>query len=124
MAAHSRLFLVAIVVSLAAIVGCFNESDRAIREKLRVILEDDLLTILQETADSTHLPGSRYHITAYKSYDEGIYSRKAEVDFYFLKGVKVKIVRKYRYVRNDGKWERYLNEYRFYQHASDSTHSR
>jgi hypothetical protein len=93
--------------------GC-GESDNLISQKLEVILKSDLDTIITGVDKSGLLDTPYYKIVSYKSYKEGMYSKLAVVDFYFLKNIKAKIVRKYRYVTSFGQWDRYVNEYRFY----------
>ena len=53
-------------------------------------------------------------IKKYEKFKQGKYIRMAFVDFYFLKNVKRKIFRKYRYHKFYGKWERYENKYQSY----------
>lgn len=98
--------------------GCFQETDEQIRAKLSVILEDDLIAIVEGISPESLRENPRYEIVEYQRFEKGPYTRKAVVHFYFLKNVEVRIVRKYRYKAGEGKWERYFNEYKFF---NDST---
>jgi hypothetical protein len=104
------------IIVIIFIGGCTFESDRVIKEKLLVILEDDLNAIVEDVPEENLLDSIYYEIVLYKEYKKESfkYSKKAVVDFYFLKMVKAKVVRKYRYVRQSRKWDRYYNEYKFF----------
>ncbi len=102
-----------ILLTVFVISGCLSEPDSRIRRKLDIILEDDMNAIIEDMADTNLLDSTYYDMYLYQEYDEGKYSRKVEVDFYFLKKVNAKIVRKYRYHREYKKWDRYYNEYQF-----------
>ncbi|KMQ52677.1 hypothetical protein CHISP_0446 [Chitinispirillum alkaliphilum] len=98
---------------------CFcGESEEAVRKKLDIILEDDLEAILDGVDPVGILENPYYEITLYQTYDEGRYTARAEVDFYFLKDVKARIVRKYRYHKPHRMWDRYYNKYEFYSESS------
>jgi hypothetical protein len=75
--------------------GC-GESDDLIKKKLEMILTEDLRTISADLPKSSLADSVYYKIASYKSYAEGMYSEMAIVDFYFMKKVRVKIIRKYR----------------------------
>lgn len=92
---------------------CSGESEETVRKKLEVICADDRAAIIDGIAVENLIERPYYTIVFYKQYSEGKYSRKAVVDFYFLKKVGVKVVRKYRYHASKGMWERYSNEYVF-----------
>ncbi|MBD3346689.1 MAG: hypothetical protein GF401_16660 [Chitinivibrionales bacterium] len=96
---------------LLFLINCIVETEGGIKEKLETIVKDDLATITHEIPDSSLLDSTYYSIVEYKKYTESKYSRKAVVDFYFLKGVPKKIRRKYRYHREWGKWDRYYNRW-------------
>lgn len=104
------------VIILAITGGCIKESDKRIKSNLLVILQDDLNSIISDVPKDNIIDSVFYEIVLYKYFKKESfkYSKKAIVDFYFLKKVKVKIVRKYRYLRQSRKWERYYNEYKFY----------
>ncbi len=97
--------------------GC-GESDDLVKKKLEVILADDLRTISADLPKSSLADSVYFTITSYKNYSEGMYSRMAVADFYFMKKVKVKITRKYRYYTGARLWDRYYNAYLFYGDTS------
>jgi len=100
---------------LLLMAGCMGESDTVIRKKLEIIVEDDLASVINELPAASRSDSSYYNIVEFEKYKEGKYSRRAVVDFYFLKKVNVKMVRKYRYHSEYRKWERYYNQYEFLQ---------
>lgn len=102
------------IILLTAIYGCIGESDELIKKKLHVILKDDLKSIINDLPEKSVADSAYYTIELYKNFKELKYKKKAVVNFFILKGVEVKIVRKYRYYKDYRKWERYFNEYRFY----------
>ena len=109
------------ILILPALVNWAGESDAMIRKKLEVIVKDDLLCVVAEMPDSSIADSTWYDIVSSQTGKKGDYSAKAEVDFDFLKGVRVKMFRRYRYVSRIGKWERYTNEWRF-EHGRDTLH--
>jgi hypothetical protein len=102
------------ILCIFVVAGCMNESGKQIKEKLIVILDDDLKTIVGDISKENLADSVYYTIVSYKDYKEYRYRKMAVVDFYFMKNVSVKIVRKYRYHSLEKKWERYFNEYKFY----------
>jgi len=94
--------------------GCIIESDAKIKQKLLIILDDDLKAILEDIPEENILYSAHHRIVSYKSYDKGKYTKKAVVHFIFLKKVNVRLVRKYRYYGELRKWERYVNKYQYY----------
>jgi len=90
---------------------CLDEKEEVIRQKLDIILKDDLEAIIEDVDSSALLDEPYFELLDYKVYDDGYYSRMAIADFYFMKSVAVKISRKYRYVRKMGVWDRYHNKY-------------
>jgi hypothetical protein len=98
--------------------SCSFESNELVRQKLNLILPDDMKGIVEGIPPNALIEKPHYEISSYKKFKKGMYSVKAEVDFYFLKKVDVKIVRKFRYHRSKKMWERYFNEYRY---TSDTT---
>jgi hypothetical protein len=119
------------VIVFAALVGaafacffisCSGDSEETIRKKLDVICKDDLTAITDSITAKDLLEKPYYKLTFYKQYKEGKYSRKAIAEFYFLKNVAVKVVRKYRYHASIQMWDRYSNEYVFL-HDTSSTAS-
>jgi len=89
----------------------FDEKEEVIRQKLDVILNDDLAAIIEDVDSSALLDKPYFELLEYRIYDDGYYSRMAVADFYFMKSVAFKISRKYRYVRKMGVWDRYHNKY-------------
>lgn len=110
---YKIIFLVSLTFGITYLTGCIDEPDGRVRKKLEIILEDDMVAILEGIADTNLLDSTYYDMHLYKEFKGGKYSRKAEVDFYFLKNVNTKIVRKYRYHRDYKKWDRYYNKYQF-----------
>lgn len=92
---------------------CTGESEETVRKKLEVICQDDLAAIIDSIAPGDLLDKPYYKLISYKQYTEGKYIRKAVAEFYFLKNVSVKVVRKYRYHGSVRMWDRYSNEYVF-----------
>jgi hypothetical protein len=113
---------VCLVFVLTALLSssCQKESDEFVNKKLDSILEGDLKAITEGLPDSSLLDKPYYKITICKSYEKGLYAKKAVAEFYFFKKLGVKIERKYRYSRSKRMWERYFNEYRY---SPDSTSS-
>ncbi len=100
--------------------GCVEESDDLIREKLEIILQDDLESLTgqipkQSVADSVY-----FIVQSYESFEEGKYSKKAVVEFFFLRNDIAKVVRKYRYQAEYRKWERYFNQYKYVYDTSET----
>jgi hypothetical protein len=93
--------------------GC-GESDSLVKKKLDLICASDLNAITNDIPKTSLLKAPFYSIVSYKCYSEGMYSGMAIVDYYFLKTVKVKIVRKYRYYTSARLWDRYFNAYTFF----------
>ncbi|MDR0330805.1 MAG: hypothetical protein LBH93_03750 [Chitinispirillales bacterium] len=108
---------VAVPLALAAAILCAcAEGDAVIRNKLDIILNDDLEAILEDVSPEALIEKPLFDMTEYRKYSEGAYTRMAIVDFYFLKpaaatGTGMKIRRKYRYHRRLGMWDRYYNKY-------------
>jgi len=93
--------------------GC-GEKDAIIRQKLDIILAGDIKAIVADIPKINLLQSPYDSLVSYKTYTQGMYSKMAVVDFYFLKNVKVKIVRKYRYLSSVRLWDRYYNAYIFF----------
>ena len=92
---------------------CSGENEETIRKKLNVICRGDLAAIIDSVTPGELIEKPYYKIVFYKQYPEGKYSNKAVVEFYFLKKVAVKVIRKYRYPVSVRMWDRYSNEYVF-----------
>jgi hypothetical protein len=117
----SMLLWSAVIVCAFFLQHCSGESEQLVRKKLDAICADDLAAIIDSISAKDLLNKPYYEIVFYKSYAEGSYSRKAVVDFYFLKKVSVKVVRKFRYHRSIRMWDRYSNEYVFLHDTTVST---
>jgi|WetSurMetagenome_2_1015567.scaffolds.fasta_scaffold00149_13 hypothetical protein len=116
-----RYFSLVIVVSCAVIVslGCTGaEPDSVVRKKLDVIIAADFKTIVGDLPKESLRDSAFTTVVEYSSYKKGIYSVRAVVDFYYLRGVQVKRTVKYRYLKSARKWERYENEYQFYSDSA------
>ena len=102
--------LIPFLLMIAA--ACGSSQDR-VRSELKIILDDDLETIVSELPDTAVSDSPHYEITEFKHFpkDER-FSYKAVVDFYYFKSIRVKQVRKYRYMITQRKWDRYLCEYK------------
>ncbi len=94
--------------------GCIVESDKLIKEKLLIILKDDLEALVNDIPKENVADSVYYKIVSYKTFKTGKYTNKAVVDFFFINKIKVKVVRKYRYSAKYCKWERYFNEYKHF----------
>jgi hypothetical protein len=118
-ATAGRMLLVCAVASAALCAGCRGgESDSLVHKKLDVVVAADLKAIVSEMP-TTSLSDSVYsRIADYSTYKKSLYSVRAVVDFYYLRGVQIKRTVKYRYLRSAGKWERYDNAYRFFSDSA------
>jgi hypothetical protein len=106
---------------LSVPLGC-GEKEPIIREKLEYVCKSDLDSIVVDLPKTSLADPVYYSIISYKTYEEGKYSKMAVVEFYFLKKVKAKIVRKYRYFKEARMWDRYFNEYSFINDTTNSAH--
>ena len=107
------LFWAVFAVGAVIFSGCSGESEKVVRKKLEVICSSDLAALTDSIAAENLLEKPYYKLVFYKRYTEGKYSRKAIAEYYFLKKVAVKVVRKYRYLETVRMWDRYSNEYVF-----------
>jgi hypothetical protein len=92
---------------------CGGDSEEITKNKLDAICKDDLVASIDSIAVENLIEKPYYKLVEYKNYSEGKYSKKAVVEYYFLKRVPVKLVRKYRYIQSVRMWDRYSNEYIF-----------
>jgi hypothetical protein len=97
-------------IVLFGLTGC-GEKDSLTRKKLELVCKSDLDSITFDLPKTSLADSVYYSITSYKTYAHGKYSKMAVVEFYFLKKVKAKIVRKYRFFKEARQWDRYFNEY-------------
>ena len=109
------------VIWIMLTVSCQGERDEFVRKKLDVIIKDDLQAIIADIPEENLREVPSYNLVSYQEYSKGKYSVKAVVDFFFLKNVKVKIVRKYRYEASKRMWERYYNEYEYLPDSFSAT---
>jgi hypothetical protein len=101
-----------LLITVVMFIGCTPRvSEEKASAQLKVLLDDDLETIIADLKKSDLIEKPYYTINSFSGFDEGKYRYLAEVDYFFLKGVNEKIVRKYRYYLMYQKWERYINEY-------------
>jgi hypothetical protein len=108
------LIATVLMLSFLSLLSCSgNESSEIIRKKLDVILSDDLNAIIEDVSSEGLIEHPCFDLVFYEEYKEGNYSQKAVANFYFLKSINAKIVRKYRYYQKNRMWERYYNEYSF-----------
>lgn len=95
------------------VTGCAQNPD-LVHKKLLAIAHDDLAGLIDEMPSESVADSTYYQISEFKTFDEGTYRAKAAVEFYLLKSVHTKVVRKYRYHHSQGQWERYYNKYQYY----------
>jgi hypothetical protein len=104
-------FSLAAALIWCGITGCAKDSPETIRRKLEAMVQSDLSYIRLEVKvlDSTALDDRpHYSVVEYKTLElSDEYSVKAVVEFIYLKDIKIKQVRKYRYLYRSGQWERY-----------------
>jgi hypothetical protein len=121
MAVKKIIFGVCAPLLLLLFCVCLDEKEEVIRQKLDVILKDDMEAIIEDVDKDALLDEPYFELIDYRVYDEGYYSRMAVADFYFMKSVAFKISRKYRYVRKIGVWDRYHNKYNAIAPKTDET---
>ena len=112
------LTCVVVIISLLFCM-CIGESEDIVRQKLDVVLKDDLEAIIEGISPDGLLEKPYYEIVLYNSYKEGSYSRLVVVDFFLFKALNMKITRKYRYYRTLGMWDRYYNKYKLISPETD-----
>jgi hypothetical protein len=99
--------------------GCEGrEPDAGIRKKLDAVIASDFKEVVSEVPKASLADSAYFAIAQYTAYAKSLYSVLAVVDFYYLRDVKVKRTVKYRYVKNARKWERYNNEYQYFDDPS------
>jgi len=109
------------LILFSSLLFCSGESEEMTKKKLDVICKGDLDALVDSIAVENLLEKPYYKLVFYKNYNEGKYSKKAIAEYYFLKNVPVKVVRKYRYLRSVRMWDRYYNEYVFIQDSTAAT---
>lgn len=106
---HPRTLCLCIAVLLLA--GCAKSRDQVARERLEVILADDLQALVADLPAEGVRDSVYYRILRYVPNPGGRLSAMAEVEFRVLKGDPAVVRRKYRYYDRIGKWERFYNQY-------------
>lgn len=100
-----------IILSVACTSGI---SEKRAKEMLDIVLKDDMSAIIDGIDTSGIMKEPYYEYREFKSFEEGKYQYLAVVDFYFLKDIKRKIVRKYRFNKLHLQWERFENVWEIY----------
>jgi hypothetical protein len=85
--------------------GCSHESDEAIQGKLQTVLKNDLDTLVSSLPKASVADTVYFEIRENKKFGKGPFTRLVVADFYFLRNVKVKVMRKYRYQAWEQRWE-------------------
>ncbi len=101
-----------VIMAAALFSGC-AESDELIKEKFDIVIQDDMQSLIEQIPKQSLADSVYFIVQSYDEFDEGMYSKKAVVEFFFLKKNVAKVVRKYRYHAEFRKWERYYNEYKY-----------
>lgn len=103
-----------LVFFISAFMFSCSENSKEIKDKIEIILEEDLDFMCNELKDGETLDRPYYNILSYKEFENALlYNIKTEVEFYYIKGNKLKQLRKYRYDYNNRKWERYHKKMKF-----------
>jgi len=105
--------LILIVLLICLLLSCGGEAKSRVKNKLDVILRDDLEAITADISPQGLADSLFYHIDEFDFYKEGKYSYRAVVEFHIFKKTKAYILRKYRYHKDARLWERYYNKYHF-----------
>lgn len=108
-----KYVVLGLAVLFSVMVMCGGESEEMTRKKLDVICKGDLDALVDSIAVENLIEKPYYKLVLYQNFNEGKYSKKAVTEYYFLKNVPIKVVRKYRYLRSVRMWDRYYNEYVF-----------
>jgi hypothetical protein len=94
--------------------GCAGEPAAEIRKKLNIVADADFKAIIADLPKKSLSDSLHFTIVEYKDFSKGPYRVKAVVDYFYIRDIKVKRTVKYRYVKREGKWERYANDYVYY----------
>jgi len=104
-----------VIAFIILLVSCAPRlSENTVKTMLEPVLQDDLSVIMEGIDTSAIMENPYYEYTEFNEFKEGRYQYLAEVSFYFLRDVRKKIVRKYRFDRKFLRWERYYNEWQSY----------
>ena len=109
----SLSFALSIIVCLQTGNGCSAPDMETARQRLEVILQDDLVTLNNEIPLESRRDSSYYVIVEYATDTTGGRAARAEVVFYVLRNDPATVVRKYYYHPRYGQWERYYNKYHY-----------
>ncbi|OGS37452.1 MAG: hypothetical protein A2293_10995 [Elusimicrobia bacterium RIFOXYB2_FULL_49_7] len=105
------------LLPLLLVLGC-SEPEKTARQKLEFILAEDLRFITEEIRQNDSaaiLDKPYYRIIEYGVFPNSrIYNRKAVVEFYYFKTIKMIQVRKYRYNPAMMQWQRYDKKLEFH----------
>jgi len=103
-------FLVAAFIIFTS--GCtIQPSENTVKGWLNNMLERDFVVILEGIDADAVLDEPYFEIVEFNSFDEGMFRHLAQVHFYFLSDINVRIVRRYRYNRRHFRWELFHNVY-------------
>jgi hypothetical protein len=107
--------VVALFAGVLLMTGCEGkEPDAGIRKKLDAVIVSDFKEIVSDVPRTSLADSTFFRISQYTAYMKSIYSVLAVVDYFYLRDVQVKRTVKYRYVKNARQWERYDNEYQYF----------
>lgn len=110
-----RFYLYALTILFITLIGCgLKTSEDAAKKLLEPVLQEDLTVITEGIDSSGILEKPYFEITEFGEFEKGKYQYLSVADFYFLKDIKQKIVRKYRFNKDYLKWELFYNEYQSY----------
>jgi len=102
--------LIAFIILLLSSCG-MGLNENAVKNMLNNLLLSDMEVIVDGIDADALLDEPHFEIVRFDSFDEGVFRHLAEVNFYFLKDMNVRIVRRYRYNRRHLRWERFHNVY-------------
>jgi hypothetical protein len=106
--AKNRFFVFIFIIFVIACVPKIPENTA--RVHLEPVLQEGLTGLIDGIDSSAILELPYFEISEFKRFGEGEYQYIAIVDFFFLKNIPKKVVRKYRF-HHRRKWELYYNEY-------------
>jgi len=93
--------------------GCMPRlSEEAARARLEPLLIEDLAVIIEGIDSAALLEEPYFVIREFNGFDQGRLQYLAVAEFYFLRDIRKKIVRRYRFDRRTLSWDRFYNEWR------------
>ena len=110
----NSLFFIAFCLLFA---GCGGRDEQEVNRDLVKVLDGDLKAMADETRAGD--PGAvldrpYYRVDTYTVTKESFrFERKVEATFYYLKNIRMKQIRKYRFSSMGSRWERYYKEMEF-----------